>query len=393
MIFLVSLPDETLASLLARLARLNGYVDYCDLVDRLFLDHKATSFINREISFPALCQAVGNAYGPPQNVIRNLTNFCAQMQLGELDLTELQALESGRLKLRLGDLTFFSTTMLSFCRSCVTNDIAQYGFSYWHRPHQLPMTLCCPVHGDSLSRFACQRSRLHQSFPLPGDAVVQANAVLEPTRDTQSAFWSGIAALADNLFADCSVPFDSGKIREVFLDQLRVRGLLTAKGRLRSAEFDAAFKLFFPHSLAEFDEPSLRFLGNPKQLLRGVTDFGQSPPFSRVILIYWLFGEWIAFKERCDWSSILGEPLASAARQGVSEGFGRDVVNSDESAIHLGHRQVCVDYATEHPNPSRLEFLKNYYRSFRWLLHRDRSWLDAQLPVPSKQVVQLGLFE
>ena len=59
--------------------------------------------------------------------IRNLTNFCAQMQLGELDLTELQALESGRLKLRLGDLTFFGTTMLSFCRSCVTNDIAQYG--------------------------------------------------------------------------------------------------------------------------------------------------------------------------------------------------------------------------------------------------------------------------
>jgi len=346
-----------------------------------------------EISFPVFCEVVGSAYGLPEEVTRNLTNLCAQMQIGELDQTELREIENGHLTPRLGDLTFFGITALRFCRSCVTNDIAKYGFSYWHRLHQLPITLCCPVHGDCLSRFVCQRFRLHQSFPLPGDAVVLANAVLEPTRDSQSAFWPDIAALASNLFADRSVPFDSGKIREIFLDQLRVRGLVTAKGRLRSAEFDAAFKRFFPYSPAEFDAPIFELLGNPNQLLRGVTDFSQSAPFVRVILIYWLFGEWAAFKEQYDWSQILGEPLVSAARQGVSGGVGRGGVNSDESAILLWHRQVCVDYAMEHPNPSRLEFLKNYYRSFRWLLHRDRSWLDAQLPLPPKQVVQLGLFE
>ncbi|MFZ2852603.1 MAG: TniQ family protein [Rhodocyclaceae bacterium] len=386
-------PDEMLASLLVRLARVNGYVDYCDLVNQLFRDHQATSFIDTEINFPMFCEAVGSAYGPPQELTRNLTNLGAQMQLGELDLKERREIEDGHLTPRLGEFTFFGTTALSFCRSCVQLDIEQYGFSYWHRQHQLPVMLCCSAHGDYLSRFACQRSRLHQSFPLPGDAMVQANAVLEPTRDSQSAFWSGIAALADNIFTDRSVPFDSGIIREVFLDQLRVRGLFTARGKLRSAEFDAAFKLFFPHGLGEFDAPMLGFLGNPKQMLRGVTDFGKSPPFLRVILIYWLFGEWAAFKEQCDWSSILGEPLASPARQGFSEGVGQDRVNSDESAILLGHRQVCVDYAMEHPAPSRLEFLKNHYRSFRWLLHHDRSWLDAQLPVPPKQVVQLGLFE
>lgn len=387
------LPDENLASLLTRLARLNGYQDYCDVVGWLFRDRKATSFIDMEVSFPAFHEVVGGAYGPPENVIRNLTNLGAQMHLGDVSLTELQELESGRLTRRLGDLTFFGTTVLSFCRSCVTHDIATHGFSYWHRLHQLPITLCCPIHGDYLARFPCQRSRLHQFFPLPGDAVVRANAVLESTRVSQPAFWFGVEALAGNLFADRSVAFDSGRIREVLLDQLRVRGLLTAGGRLRPAEFEAACKLSFPQSSVEFDEAILRFLGNPKQLLHGVTDSDQSPPFLRVILIYWLFGEWAAFKEQCCWSSILGEPLASVTKLSVSGDVGRGGVSSDESVILLGHRQVCVDYAMEHPNPSRLEFLKNHYRSFRWLLHRDRSWLDSLLPVPPKHVVQLELFE
>lgn len=73
-------------------------------------------------------------------------------------------------------------------------------------------------------------------------------------------------------------------------------------GRLHPSEFGAAFKLFFPHSPAEFNVLIFGLLGNPKQLLRGVTDFSQSAPFLRVILIYWVFGEWAVFKERCDWS-------------------------------------------------------------------------------------------
>lgn len=388
MIFPEPLPDETLASLLTRLSRLNGYVDYCDLANQLFRSHKVTSFIDTKINFPMFCEAVGSAYGSPQDVIRNLTNIYAQMQLGELDLPELQEVENGHLTPQLGDLTFYGTTALSFCRSCVTNDIARHGVSYWHRLHQLPVTLCCTVHGDCLSRFSCQRSRLHQSFPLPSDAVVQTNAVHEPTRDGQSVFWSGIASLADNLFSDRSAPFESGKIREVLLGQLRARGLVTPTGRLRSAEFDTASRLFFPDSPAEFNVPICLLLGKPKQLLRGVTDFSPSVHFLRVILIYWLFGEWAAFKEQCDWSHILGEPLASTNKQGVGQGG----VNYDESAILLVHRQVCVDYAKESPNPSRLEFLRNHYRSFRWLLHRDRSWLDTQLPVPPKQLIQLELF-
>lgn len=117
-----------------------------------------------------------------------------------------------------------------------------------------------------------------------------------------------------------------------------------------------------------------------------------SAPFLRVILIHWLFGEWAAFKERCEWSSILGDPSAAARLRNIG-GVARGSVNSIESAIILEHRQVCLDYMRKCLTPSRLEFLKTNYRSFRWLLHRDRNWLDAQLPVPPKQVVQLGLFE
>lgn len=393
MIFPESLPDETLAGLMARQARINGYSDCSDFIGALFRGHTADSFIDAVISIPLFCTVTENAYGTAEHVTRKLTHLYAQLLLGDLTLTALRDIESGNQNLRLGDLTFFGTTALSFCRSCISHDIAQHGFSYWHRLHQLPVTTCCSQHGDRLLRFTCKRSRLHSTFPLPADEEVQASVTNDLLLGNQSAIWSGISALACNLLADRSEPLESGIIREVFLDELRAKRLVTDSGRLRSAEFNAAFKLFFSNSPTEFDKPIHGVFGNPQQLLRGVTDFSSSPPFLRVILIYWLFGEWAAFKERCNWRRILGEALVSSVRQGVSGCVGRGGVNSDESAILLGHRQVCVDYAMEHPNPSRLEFLKNHYRSFRWLLHRDRSWLDAQLPVSPKQVVQLGLFE
>jgi hypothetical protein len=175
MIFPEHLPDETLASLWARQARLNGYADGCAFVDALFPNQKVASFIDAEIHFPSFCKAVGNAYGTVEAVTKAMTNLHAQVQIGELDLVELGKIENGNRVLRLGDLTFFGTTTLNYCRSCVTADIGRHGISYWHRLHQLPVMLSCPEHGDRLARFASKRSRLHESFPLPGDALVQSN--------------------------------------------------------------------------------------------------------------------------------------------------------------------------------------------------------------------------
>ena len=389
MIFPEHFPDETLASLWARQTRLNGYTDGCAFVDALFPSQKVASFIDTEIHFPSFCKAVGNAYGTVEAVTKAMTNLHAQVQIGELDLVELREIQNGNRVLRLGDLTFFGTTALSYCSSCVTADIAQHGISYWHRLHQLPVMLCCPEHGDRLSRFAFKRSQLHESFPLPGDALVKSNAQ-EAAACRTSAFWLNIAGVAAKLFDDPTEPCDSSTICDVFLEELRLRGLVTAGGKRRASEFEIAFKCYFSDTSAELHEQVLALVQNPRQLVRGITDASESRSFARVMLVHWLFGEWPAFKERCRWSSILGR--SQSTENGLGEGRPANAA-PDDLTIRAEHRQVCMDYVIGHASPSRLEFLKTNYRSFRWLLHRDRSWLDTQLPLPARQVVQLDLFE
>lgn len=383
------LPDETLASLWARQTRLNGYSDGCAFISALLPNRKVASFIDTEIHFPSFCKAVGNAYGTAEEVTKAMTNLHAQVQIGELDLVELREIENGDRILRLGDLTFFGTTALSYCRSCVTADIAQYGISYWHRLHQLPVMLFCSEHGDRLSRFVFKRSRLHESFPLPGDVLVQANTQ-EAAIHNPSDFWLGIAGVAAKLFDDPTEPCDSSTICEVFLEALRLRGLVTAGGKRRSSEFEIAFKRYLSDTSAELHEQVFALVENPGQLVRGITDASESRSFARVMLVHWLFGEWSAFKEKCRWSSILGRSQYS--ENAIGEGRAVNAL-PDDSTLRAEHRQVCMDYVIGQTNPTRLEFLKAHYRSFRWLLHRDRSWLDAQLPLPARQGVQFDLFE
>ena len=39
---------------------------------------------------------------------------------------------------------------LRFCPSCIKEDTLTYGESYWHRLHQVPGVIFCPVHNEIL---------------------------------------------------------------------------------------------------------------------------------------------------------------------------------------------------------------------------------------------------
>ena len=85
MIFPEHLPDEALASLWARQARINGYADGCAFINALLPNQKVASFIDTDINFPQFCAAVGSAYGTVEDVMRAMTNLHAQVQIGEMD--------------------------------------------------------------------------------------------------------------------------------------------------------------------------------------------------------------------------------------------------------------------------------------------------------------------
>lgn len=391
-ILLEHLPDETLASLLARLARFNGYIDYCDLLDNLNPGRRTKSFIDGGLSLPLFSEATGNAYGTANEVIRRMTSLYAQALLGEFDFARVQTIETGKLILSIGDLTFLGKPVLRYCHSCAGDDIRRYGFSYWHRLHQLPVVLSCQKHNEPLRQFSCLRPRLHQYFPLPSDALVEGDASPSSLCDGLVAFQAEIAAMAGLLFAESALQFDPLRIRDVLLEQLRARGLLSAKRKLALLEFQAAFEQFLSQKQTACERGIFDVAEYSKQLLRGVIDLGQPLPFLRLILVHWLFGRWAAFKARYDWNSAFEVPFESIECLSFRGGIGPKCETPDDLAIRSGNRQVCMDYIVKCPSPSRLEFLKTHYRSFRWLLHRDRDWLDAQLPLLPKQGLQLELF-
>lgn len=386
------LPDEMLASLLTRTARLDGYSDYCEVAGILFQRKHVTSFIDCEIDFPRICEFMGDTYDSERFAVQSLTQLYAQAQLGEIEMGALRMIESGNVRPTLGEITFYGVSALNFCSSCVTYDINRYGFSYWHRCHQIPVVLVCPKHGQPLKRYTCNRPLLHQCFPLPGDEDVTSHGIQLPMVG-ESALWLGISVLAGKILDGNSMPTDSDRIRDVLLDELHSRKLTTANGNVRKHEFETATGQFFPSITDNFREQVLCSLQNPKHLRRSVTESGECRPFVRLLLIYWLFGTWEMFKERCYWRTILGGSLDTTVEHDGKVKADQSIAKTYDSNARDAHRQICIDYILGKEDPSRIEFLRTHYKSFRWLLHNDRSWLDVQLPVPPKQVVQLGLFD
>lgn len=52
--------------------------------------------------------------------------------------------------LGMGKLRYPRTNYLRFCAECWKEDVKKYGEPYWHRLHQLPGVMVCPVHRQSL---------------------------------------------------------------------------------------------------------------------------------------------------------------------------------------------------------------------------------------------------
>ena len=58
-------------------------------------------------------------------------------------------------------------TRLRFCRSCRVDMLAQHDDAWWRRTHQLPSTLVCPEHGETLMQSMVTRERHRTSYVTP----------------------------------------------------------------------------------------------------------------------------------------------------------------------------------------------------------------------------------
>lgn len=372
------LPDETFASLLSRMGHLNGYSDLRDMTEKFCGDRPISSFIDAEIDLLRFCRQTKFVYSNPVELLKHQTWHAAQVKLGEITGPRNDGFANDIFRITVSSTMFPNSAVLGYCPSCREYELQQYGMTYWHRLHQLPIIYFCPIHGDRIVRMRIKRFTLHKQLPAPGD-FESDEITRESVFDLNESFWLGVASMAAAVFRSDEVP-DADMTYPILADELRRKKYVPPLSGVRLSAIT--------RELAEqaFQHPIEAQTSEAKTFLRRIAQSFDKPEqgvlMGRVILLYWLFGGWDAFQARCYWHSVFGSESRVATK----------VAATTHSKLEAQYRRVCTTYIKAHPECTRLEFLRAEYRSFRWLLHNDKGWLDRQLPIPNRGGKQLELF-
>lgn len=380
-------PDETIYSLFAKIARINGLRDF-EATRILAGEERPISVIGCPVNIKHFCEATKGAYGSPYDLLRHTTVFPALAHLGVLSPLTLAEVCNGTKWPELGILEFGVGRghYWRFCRECAEQDERNFGVAYWHRSHQLPTSQYCTEHRLRLGRVNLRRVQLHENFILPFEVSTQIEDGDSYAECDRVCF--EISVLGREALADKSAPFSQDTILAVYRASLVQMGLLNATGKVCLTEY---FKKFGQqYDVQAVSIASLLHqtkVSNPRQLLYGITNELECRPFARALLVRWFFGTWAIYKEQCRWQDVFGGGANSVGAEGAK------LNEPSFEAMLQKNRQVCLNYKISHISPTRLEFMGVSCRAFRWLRQNDRMWLDEELPMRSRVKGQKRLFE
>ncbi len=373
----IPLPDETLYSLIARVAKLNGIADALALCNRFELS-PSLSLMDCRLN-PEILLSENDLPASLYSIVGEMTAVRAAAHLAEAESSIANQM------LALSEPAQGGLCRWRICPVCANEDVAEFGIAYWHRQHQLPSSLICAKHGAVLERFEIGRAKAHERLFLPSD--LNGHRLNQPPDEVLELreFWFALARLGADALDDKAIPYPPALVLQGFRTGMRQAGLITSGGSIRKkgVAYSFAQKLLPIRSegaLLRHDS-----VARAEGLFHGVVDSTRPKPLVRLLLVYWLFGSWGAFKEQCRWEAALGaEDISGASSAARPPPVGAPLDR---------HRSVCLDYKAAHENPTRAAFLKAHQRSHRWLLNNDRQWLDNELPLPQFGKIQLGLFD
>jgi hypothetical protein len=378
-----ALPDEMLYSLLARIAAVNGMRNHLHVFVTLFGQEKPSSIIRISQGLEQFCSVTDGAYGSVESILARYTVFPLLTHLNVRPRLDAHDRIKQRVWLVGGEFDYMGNTKHEWreCRSCRKEDEARFGFSYWRRSHQLPTTCCCPFHGEALTRKALPGKMLHERFWLPHETDQHpepANPSLTP------AAMKMLADLGKDALDDQGEPYPAEVVRDTFLEMLQYQGFFTRAGMLKLNDCVKAFSSSICVGKCTF------LIDNEiRRLLMGLTDSNKSVALQFYLLVvYWLFGTWQHFKERCKWTATFNYPYGNTGY----ECFPKPQEHERQAALKY-YRGVCTDFMRANPAGTRVEFLRREYKSFRWLLRNDSNWLDYRLPLSPRGDNQADLFK
>lgn len=372
-------PDETLYSLVGRIRSRNVYRSDLDACRHLLGWVSNCRVDEYPVDLGCFCQETSAEYGASAQVLEHFTLFPYFASTSKFPwhsgTAKLSPLE---VRHGLGLLSCGVHQPWRICDECIEEENSKFGDTYWHRSHQLPISLVCSKH---LRPLLClqETKGVRNRLLLPEDIYSHCKVL-----DTDSHVleqWAAIAKI-DKAVLDNSLSAGISKdcALAVLLHALEEHNLLDKNGAVNKP----AFANFYTASLVDMRLPESWLKQADWRGVRGpvVALANKTLPGSEyfALLVFQLFGCWEAFEERCRWEAVMS--VNSSNRSHMPS-----LVISDMEA----HRQTCTSLLEQIPALTRSQFARAAPKSFRWLLTNDKHWFEKRLPDGSS-TPQLKLF-
>jgi hypothetical protein len=250
--FPLILPDELLYSACARYAQMFSYPNMKDVnLDLFGQAHKTaiSDFPSHLEFFVSILPT--EAKVTVEDIIQHhtlLPLFAPFQPLERIQEIKIGMSQQGLTKARLGAHAqrYRMSEHLMCCRQCIAEDLAKYGFSYWHRSHQIAGINVCPIHHLRLQQGFTYNSRKtrHQYVALTSNLVDQNQTEFSP-----HSILLNLAKDIEWLLQNQPTPRDLVILQKHYLHLLAEKKLATYSGRVKMQHLIESFNNWLPVSI------------------------------------------------------------------------------------------------------------------------------------------------
>lgn len=244
--------DELLYSVLARYHERSGNKSSKTTLKELFGVDTKIAITDLPGNLKTLCERTRNMFSP-EYLINNHTLFPYYSPfIPEDRVTQVKNLminyDASSVHMLTG-ITASSIHLpeyLRYCNVCYREEVNKYGEAYWHRTHQLPGVLICPVHliklSDSSVRFKVQQYKQRYYALNEIEEVGQGDKHLEIELSDNLRFISEQTLyLVNHTFPTFGLEW----LRNFYIYKLQEKGFATPSRRIKFKEFLPSFVNFF----------------------------------------------------------------------------------------------------------------------------------------------------
>ena len=298
------LPGETLFSLVSRIHGLWGAQDAGRTASLLFGDRRRGTQHDLPGHLGDFVARTEGLLGDADALARERTllAFYRHFMSERAEQAAVEDMVTGNiahLKFRMGLLTsrFRANHPLKACVACMSRDVQEYGWAYWHTRHQHPGVWWCRDHGvflresrlksTGVERFRWTLPREDLLMPVPPNVAQQAERIGSAVAPFEQLI-QGLVGPGQDLRIDVA------RLKQCYRQQLSERGWTTEGGNIRWSRFLLEY-LDFVEPLRRL--PELNALPTTEEEARGqlrrAFDLSRSGghPLWHLIVVNWLFGD------------------------------------------------------------------------------------------------------